>query len=225
MTGWTTFMRFSVEIAPESSRGCASLTSVQRKQLTKSPRLTSPLTSVTCVAAYRGQENRCQGSKRLSRAFTCDRQRSRIRELAHAGIADCYAILPFYDQGTPIQFYHKAKAAADTGTEWAVALPRGARRAGTHSARCSTMGLGRCAARVEGFVASHSRRAARRPISVYAYYLSTVGRVNDAVEEKLHGALEWDPVSLPSQRQIGRHVLFARHYRPGHRATASRPSI
>ena len=128
--------------------------------------------------------------------------------LAHAGIADCYAVLSFYDAGPTIQFHQRAKQAAAT------ALALDDTLAEAH------VSLGHVllnydwdwpAAEKELQIGIALAPSSSEAHHVYANYLSTIGRMEDSIQA-LRRSLECDPVSLPVNAGLGVTLYFARRY-------------
>src|SRR5438034_4402734 len=93
------------------------LTNEQKKRLTKQH-------TVNIVAYHQYLKGRYHWNKRTAEGFKkaieCFQQAivtDPAYAPAHVGIADCYALLPFYDEGAPIQVYHQAKTAATRALE------------------------------------------------------------------------------------------------------------
>jgi eukaryotic-like serine/threonine-protein kinase len=128
--------------------------------------------------------------------------------LAYVAIADCYAVLPFYDEAVPSQAYEHARAAVDR----ALALDQDL--ADAHAA------LGHLQFSYEwDWTAAESslqRAVVLAPSNVWARhvranFLTAVGRLADARRE-FDVALALDPVSLPLNADSGVLSYFARDY-------------
>ena len=184
------------------------LTPEEKKRLGKPPTASS--------AAYQHYlRGRHHWSKRTAVGFTraIECFESAIRTdpafaLAHAGIADCYAVLSFYDAGPTIQFHQRAKHAAAT------ALALDDTLAEAH------VSLGHIllnydwdwpAAEKELQLALALAPSSSEAHHVYANYLSTVGHMDDSIRE-FQRSLECDPVSLPVNAGLGVTLYFARQY-------------
>jgi serine/threonine-protein kinase len=128
--------------------------------------------------------------------------------LAFVAIADCYAVLPFYDQAVPHHAYECARAAIDSALALDPDLPD------VHVAlghlqfsyewewTVAERSLQRAIALGEDNVGAHHVRA---------NFLTAVGRLADArVEFEI--ALSLDPVSLPLNADLGVLYYFARDY-------------
>ena len=184
------------------------LTPEEKKRFVKQPTASS--------AAYQHYlRGRHHWSKRTAVGFTraIECFESAIRTdpdfaLAHAGIADCYAVLSFYDAGPSIQFHQTAKRAAVT----AIALD--------DTLADAHVSLGHIllnydwdwpAAEKELQLALALAPGSSEAHHVYANYLSTVGHMEDSIQE-FHRSLECDPVSLPVNAGLGVTLYFARQY-------------
>jgi serine/threonine protein kinase/tetratricopeptide (TPR) repeat protein len=184
------------------------LTPEEKRRLVKRPTASS--------AAYQHYlRGRHHWSKRTAVGFTraIECFESAIRTdpdfaLAHAGIADCYAVLSFYDAGPTIQFHQRAKHAAAT----AVALD--------DTLADAHVSLGHIllnydwdwpAAEKELQLALALAPGCSEAHHVYANYLSTIGHMEDSIRE-FHRSLECDPVSLPVNAGLGVTLYFARQY-------------
>ncbi len=128
--------------------------------------------------------------------------------MAHAGIADCYAVLSFYDAGPTIQFHQRAKHAAATALALDVTLAE------------AHVSLGHIllnydwdwpAAEKELQLALALAPSSSEAHHVYANYLSTIGHMDDSIRE-FQRSLECDPVSLPVNAGLGVTLYFARQY-------------
>jgi len=184
------------------------LTNEQKKRLTKQH-------TVNIVAYHQYLKGRYHWNKRTAEGFKkaieCFQQAivtDPAYAPAHVGIADCYALLPFYDEGAPIQFYHQAKTAATRALEIDNTL------AEAHTS------LGQIRLYYDWDWAAAERELKRAlelaPNSpnthhVYSVYLSAVGRLTHALQE-VGRALELDPVSLPINADLGVMFYFARQY-------------
>jgi TolB-like protein/Tfp pilus assembly protein PilF len=184
------------------------LTSEQKKRLTKKH-------TANIVAYQHYLRGRYQWNKRTAAGFKAaieDFQQAIASDpgyaLAYAGIADCYATLPFYDQGPPIQFYHKAKAAATRALD----IDRTLAEAHTSLGHILLYyDWDWVAAQKELKRAIELAPGSSEAHHVYAYYLSALGRSTDAIQE-LERSLECDPVSLSPNAGLGVMFYFARQY-------------
>ena len=128
--------------------------------------------------------------------------------LAFVALADCYAVLPYYDQAGPHQAYEHAKAAVDR------ALALDPDLADAHAA------LGHLQFSYEwdwsGADRSLQRALSLDPGSARAHhlranFLAAVGQLPEARRE-FDVALSLDPVSLPLNADSGLMSYFARDY-------------
>jgi eukaryotic-like serine/threonine-protein kinase len=184
------------------------LTSEQKKRLTKQH-------TVNIVAYQHYLRGRYHWNKRTAAGFNKAIeyfQQAIVTDPGYApayvGIADCYALLPFYDEGSPMRFYHLAKTAATRALEIDDTL------AEAHTS------LGHIQLYYDWDWALAERELKRAielaPTSaethhVYGYYLSAVGRSTDAIRE-FERSLELDPVSLPVNASLGLMFYLARQY-------------
>jgi tetratricopeptide (TPR) repeat protein len=129
--------------------------------------------------------------------------------LAHVGLADAYAIMPFYAAGAPEDCYPKAKAAAKKALDLSDTL------AEAHTSLAYVL-------RVYDLDFDGSEREFQRAIELNPNYatahhwyglavLVPLARFDEAIRE-LKRALELDPLSLPINGALGRIYYFARRY-------------
>ena len=184
------------------------LTPEEKKQLVKQRTVSSAAYQHYLRGRHHWSKRTAVGFTRAIECFESAIQTDPDFALAHAGIADCYAVLSFYDAGPTIQFHQRAKHAAAT------ALALDDTLAEAH------VSLGHIllnydwdwrAAEKElqlGIALAPSSSEAHH---VYANYLSTIGRMEDSIQE-FQRSLEYDPVSLPVNAGLGVTLYFARQY-------------
>jgi TolB-like protein/DNA-binding winged helix-turn-helix (wHTH) protein len=129
--------------------------------------------------------------------------------MAYAGIADTYLLLPFFSATTPpMEVYPRIMAAVDQ------ALRRGEPFATVHTTLASAKlwyawdWVGAESAFKQALALSPNDAAAHRR---YAWYLITMGRLNDAIAV-MHRAQELNPLSPGISRNVGLVFYFARQY-------------
>ena len=127
---------------------------------------------------------------------------------AFVGVADCYTILPFYDEGPPMQFYRQAKTAAARALEIDETLAEAHTSLGHILLYYYWDWIAAEAALKRAIELDPNSSEAHH---VYGYYLSAVGRSMEALQE-FERSLELDPVSLPVNAGLGVMLYFARHY-------------
>jgi adenylate cyclase len=129
--------------------------------------------------------------------------------LAYAGIADAYLLLPFVAATTrPSEMYTRAAAAVEQ------AMSRGDAFATVHTTVASAKlwyawdWVGAEAAFKEALALNPNDAATHRR---YAWYLITMGRMQDAIAV-IHQAQELNPASPSISRHVGTVFYFARQY-------------
>ncbi len=129
--------------------------------------------------------------------------------LAYVGLADAYAIMPFYAAGAPEDCYPKAKAAAKEALQLDDTLPE------AHTSLAYIL-------HVYDLDFDGSEREFQRAIELNPNYATahhwygielsaSLGRFDQAIRE-LKRALELDPLSLPINGALGRIYYLARRY-------------
>jgi TolB-like protein/Flp pilus assembly protein TadD len=129
--------------------------------------------------------------------------------LAYAGIADAYLLLPFVATTTrPLDVYPRVMSAMEQAAQ------RGGAFATVHTTTASAKlwyawdWVGAEAAFKQALALSPNDAAAHRR---YAWYLITMGRLNDAIAV-MHQAQELNPLSPGISRNVGLVFYFARRY-------------
>jgi TolB-like protein/Flp pilus assembly protein TadD len=178
------------------------LTSEQKKRLTRQH--TSSIVAYQQYLKGRHHWNK-RTSEGFKKAIECFQQAivaDPHYALAYVGIANCYALLPFYDEGPPMQFYHRAKAAATKALEIDDTLAE------------AHFSLGHIELYYNWDWAAAEREFKRaielapndpEARQLYGHYLSAVGRTAEALEQ-FKQSVELDPVSLPVNAGLG--VMF-----------------
>ncbi len=129
--------------------------------------------------------------------------------LAYAGIADAYLLLPFFSATTqPMEVYPRVMSAVEQ------ALQRGESFGAVHTTAASAKlwyawdWAGAEYAFKQALALSPNDAAAHRR---YAWYLMTMGRLQDAIAV-IHRAQELNPLSPGISRNVGLVFYFARQY-------------